>query len=373
MFLGALLDLGIPLENLKEAISTLPLKGFMLTVSKEKRSGLTGTKFTVEVDYEVQVHRTLKDIKNIIKAGDLCKEVEEKSISVFESIAVEEGKIHGHSKDEVHFHEIGAVDSIIDIVGTIFCLESLELNSIFSSSLPLGSGFIESRHGRIPIPAPATLALLKGVPVYNSGLKYELVTPTGAALIKQLVNEFEFMPSMTIEKMGYGVGGLDLPDRPNLLRIIIGNENPNKDTDTVVILEANLDDTNPEWSGFLMEELFKAGALDVVYSPIQMKKNRLGIKLSVIGKPYQQDELTNIIFRESSTLGIRLRYSQRRILRRTHVEVESPWGKMRVKKVIQPDGSVYLTPEYEICRGIAEENSIPLKEIYCWVCSLNRP
>ncbi|MBN2062518.1 MAG: nickel pincer cofactor biosynthesis protein LarC [Deltaproteobacteria bacterium] len=372
MFLGALLDAGLPFTALDQVIRTLPFSGFTITTAREKRMGLTGTKFTVEVEYEKQGHRGLDEIIKIISEGELSNSVKERSIRVFESLAEEEGKIHGLPHDRVHFHEIGAVDSIIDIVGTIFGMEYMKISSVFCSSLPLGSGFIESSHGRIPLPAPATIALLKDIPVYQSGLGFELVTPTGAALVKELVSIFNFMPSMTVENTGYGVGGRELPDRPNLFRIIIGNEQRTAETETVLIMEANLDDHNPECSGYLMERLFKAGALDVIFIPVQMKKNRPGILVQVIGKTHDLDKLADIVFSESSSLGVRFRYSQRRILKRSFEEIDSPWGKMEVKKIQRSDGASYFTAEFEVCRIIAEKYNIPLKDIYSWIMSVNK-
>lgn len=372
MFLGALLDAGLELEELSKALGTLPLDGYGLEMKQEKRGSLFGTQFMVKVDKDKQVHRGLKDIVKIIQAGGLSKEVQNRSIQIFESIAQEEGKIHKCPPDEVHFHEVGAVDSIIDIVGSVFGIEYLGIASISASSLPLGSGFVETRHGRIPIPAPATIALLKGIPVYDSGIQYELVTPTGAALVKALASSFGSMPAMTVERVGYGVGSRDLPDRPNLLRLIVGHDQTEQQVETVVSLEANLDDTNPEWLGFLMGRLFDAGALDVVFCPVQMKKNRPGILIQVMARPEQRDNLMNILFRESTTLGIRFHYSQRKVLPRSEVEMDSPWGKMRVKKVLRPDGSSYFLSEYEACRKIAEENKIPIREVYDWVASINK-
>ncbi len=372
MFLGALLDAGLELEELSKALGTLPLDGYGLEMKQEKRGSLFGTQFMVKVDKDRQEHRGLKDIVKIIQVGGLSKEVQNRSIQIFESIAQEEGKIHECPPDEVHFHEVGAVDSIIDIVGSVFGIEYLGIASISASSLPLGSGFVETRHGRIPIPAPATIALLKGIPVYDSGIQHELVTPTGAALVKALASSFGSMPAMTVERVGYGVGSRDLPDRPNLLRLIVGHDQTEQQVETVVSLEANLDDTNPEWLGFLMGRLFDAGALDVVFCPVQMKKNRPGILIQVMGRPEQRDNLMNILFRESTTLGIRFHYSQRKVLPRSEVEMDSPWGKMRVKKVLRPDGSSYFLSEYEACRKIAEENKIPIREVYDWVATLNK-
>jgi pyridinium-3,5-bisthiocarboxylic acid mononucleotide nickel chelatase len=372
MFLGALLDAGLPFEILKEVLHSLPLEGYRLETQREDRGHIFGTRFLVEVDKDKQVRRDIEEIAKIIKAGRLSNDVEQKSIEIFEAIAREEGKIHNRAREEIHFHEVGAADSIIDIVGTLVGIEFFGIDSISASSLPLGSGFVETAHGRIPLPAPATLALLKSIPVYDSGLGYELVTPTGAALVKGLAGAFGVMPPMIVENVGYGVGSRSLPDRPNLLRVLIGRDQTEDQVETVVMLEANLDDTNPEWIGFLMDRLFEAGALDVVFCPIQMKKNRPGILIQVMGKPQQRDSLMEILFRETTTLGIRFRYSQRKVLLRDTDEIESPWGKILAKKVVREDGSVFFLPEYEACRKIAEENGLPIKEIYYWVISSNR-
>jgi uncharacterized protein (TIGR00299 family) protein len=369
MFLGALLDAGLPFDVLKKTLGTLPLDGYFLEGKREERNGLFGTQFVVRLESGKQGHRSLVDVEKIIQGGSLSADVKDKSIEIFGCLALEEGKIHDRSPEEVQFHEVGAVDSIIDIVGTVFGIDYMGITSLFASSLPLGSGFVETQHGRIPIPAPATIALLQGVPVYDSGLKYELVTPTGAALVKGLSCSFGPMPPMTMERVGYGVGNRNLPDRPNLLRVIIGDEHSDNNVETVALLEANLDDINPEWLGFVMDRLFEAGALDVVFCPIQMKKNRPGTQIQVMGTPQQMDGLMDILFRESTTLGIRFRYSQRKILERSQIEIDSPWGTMKVKEVTRPDGSKFLQPEYESCRKIAEDKSVPIKEIYYWVMS----
>ena len=372
MFLGALLDAGLSFKELERALRTMPLSGYTLKVEKEKRNNLVGTRFMVDLGSEKHPHRKLEDIKNIIQQGDLSDNVKEKSIHIFESIAQEEAKIHDRSPNDVHFHEVGAVDSIMDIVGVVFGLECLGITSLFVSPLPLGSGFVDTDHGRIPVPAPATIALLKEAPVYDSGLKYELVTPTGAALAQGLSGSFGPMPPMSITTVGYGVGSRELPDRPNLLRIIIGKEGAKENIETVVVLETHLDDTNPEWMGYMMDRLFEAGALDVVFYPIQMKKNRPGIHIEVLGKPRQIDTLMQIIFQESTTLGIRFRYSQRATLQRSSIHIDSPWGTMEVKKAYKPDGSSFLLPEYDECRKIAEKHNLPLKDVYQWVLSMNK-
>jgi len=372
MFLGALLDAGLPFETLKAALQTLPLEGYRLEMQREERGHLFGTRFLVGVDKEKQVERGIRDIKKIIEAGHLSNGVKKNSMEVFEAIASEEGKIHNRPPEEIHFHEVGAADSIIDIVGTFVGIEFLGIGFITASSLPLGSGFTETEHGTIPLPAPATVALLKGISVYDSGLRHELVTPTGAALVKRLAGSFGVMPPMIVENIGYGVGGRNLPDRPNLLRILIGRDQTEDHVETIVMLEANLDDTNPEWMGFIMDRLFEAGALDVVFYPGQMKKNRPGILVQVMAHPQKRDELMDILFRESTTLGIRFRYCQRKVLQRSIDEIDSPWGKILAKKITRPDGSFFFQPEYEACKKIAEKHGLPIKEVYYWVISSNK-
>jgi uncharacterized protein (DUF111 family) len=212
---------------------------------------------------------------------------------------------------------------------------------------------------------------LKGIPVYAAGVHHEMVTPTGAALVKGLATSFGRMPPMVIQHIGYGTGKADLADRPNLARLLVGDRDPEQETDAVVLLEANLDDTSPEWLGYLMEQLLEAGALDVVFVPVQMKKNRPGVQVQVMGRPEKQDPLMEILFRESGTLGVRFRYSQRRVLKRASVEVDSPWGRMRVKQMTGPEGGTLVVPEYEACREIALKHHRPLREIFYWVMALN--
>ena len=372
MFLGALLDSGLPFDEFSGHLGTLPLKGFRLDTFREDRKHIFGTRFVVIPEDEEQPPRGLREIREIIEQGQFTDTVKAKSVQIFEDLARVEGEVHNLPAEEVHFHEIGAVDSIVDIVGAVYGVERLGIQALFVSSLPLGSGFVVSSHGRIPIPAPATAALLKDVPVFDSGLPHEMVTPTGAALVKGLATSFGPMPSMVIHDIGYGVGKRDLPDRPNLARILIGHQQDETDVDTVVVLETNLDDTSPEVLGYLMERLFDAGGLDVVFFPVQMKKGRPGVQVQVIGRPDQKDVLMEILFKESTTLGIRFRYSQRKVLTRSVVEVDSPWGKIKAKKAVNSDGSSFFLPEYEVCRKIALENNRPLKEIFSWVMSLNK-
>jgi uncharacterized protein (TIGR00299 family) protein len=372
MLVGSLLDAGLPFEELESIITGLNLDGYTISAKKEERNNLFGTRFHVSLKKKYQKARYLKDIKKIISSGDLPLEVSEKCIAIFEKLAITEGEIHHISPDELHFHEVGAVDSIIDIVGSVVGMYLLGIEKLFVSRMPVGKGIITSAHGKIPLPSPATIALLKGVPIYDSGQEVEMVTPTGAALITSLCSSFGHMPSMIVETVGYGVGSRTLADNPNLLRILIGSDIDKQRSETVVLLESNLDDMSPELLGYLMDRLFDAGAKDVTFSHIQMKKNRPGIKLQVIGQPEDKDRLSSIIFKESTTLGIRFNYSQRSVLTRGELMVESPWGKMRVKKVIDHGGKTTLLPEYEECRRVAKANNCALRDVYAWAAALSR-
>lgn len=371
MMVGALLDAGLPLDWLKSRLAGLAVGGFALEARRADRNHIYGTRFLVHAVTHEHVHRSVTDIRRILQESDLSPWARAKCIEIFESVAQVEGKIHNCPAEEIHFHEVGAVDSIVDIVGTVLGIEHMGIAELYVSPVPLGEGFVETHHGKIPLPAPAAVELLKGIPVRGTAVKEELVTPTGAALLKGLAKGFGVMPPMVIDHVGYGVGGRTLPDRPNLLRIVIGRSST-EETDTIVILEANLDDTNPEWLGFIMDRLFRAGALDCVYLPVQMKKNRPGTTIQVIGRPEQKDSLMEILFSESTTLGVRFRFSERKTLKRSFAELDSPWGKLAVKRVTRPDGSTLLLPEYEACRAVAEERNIPLQEVYYWVISANR-
>jgi len=371
MFVGSLLDAALPFEQLETTLSGLKLSGYRISAAPEERNHIFGTRFSVTLEKADQAARHLDDVREILKDSDLSLPVIQKSIQIFEKLAEIEGNVHHISPKKVHFHEVGAVDSIIDIVATVAGLELLGIEKLFASRIPVGSGIISSAHGMIPVPSPATIALLKDIPIYPSGQDAEMVTPTGAVLISVLCSSFGPMPPMVIEEVGYGVGSRRLSDRPNLLRILIGKHAEEESTETVVVLAANLDDMSPELSGYLMETLFEAGARDVSFCPVHMKKNRPGIQLQVIGQPEDRERLTAIIFKESTTLGVRYSYGQRAVLRRETIVVDSPWGKMNVKKVIDQDGKAVLLPEYEECKRIARENDLPLRDVYAWAGGLS--
>jgi hypothetical protein len=321
----------------------------------------------VAVDEGEQPERSFRDIRGIIEGSGLHRRVRDRSLAVFQALAEVEAHIHDCAPAEVHFHEVGAADSIVDIVGAVLGMEALGIERLVCSPLPLGSGFVRSRHGIIPVPAPATLALLKGVPVEDAGLESETVTPTGAALARVLSDGFGPLPPMAPEGVGYGVGSRDLPDRPNLLRIVLGEATTEARSDSVVLLEANLDDCPPEWTGHLMERLFEAGALDVWLVPVQMKKNRPGVLVQTVARPSDRERLADLILRESTTLGVRFQPMERRILERGSVELESPWGPLAVKRARDPDGVWRALPEYEACRRVAREHGVALREVYAWV------
>lgn len=371
MFVGSLLDAALPLEELTRTLSGLKLNGYTISAKREERHHISGTRFTVAVQEKSHKARHLRDIREILESSDLPPSVVVRAGSVFEKLAIAEGKIHNISPDEVHFHEVGAVDSIIDIVATMVGTHLLGIEKFFASTIPVGSGMIASAHGNIPVPSPATIALLKGVPIYSGGQDVEMVTPTGASLVTSLSSSFGPVPPMIVESVGYGVGSRTLADRPNLLRILIGNDSDKENSETVAVLESNLDDMSPELLGYLMDRLFDAGAHDVSFLPTQMKKNRPGIQLQVVGQPQDRERLTAIIFRESTTLGVRYRFSQRAVLKREELTVDSPWGKMRVKKVITQEGKTRLLPEYEECRRIAKDNNLALRDVYAWAAALS--
>ncbi|MBE9574754.1 MAG: nickel pincer cofactor biosynthesis protein LarC [Proteobacteria bacterium] len=371
MFVGSLLDAGLPFEKLEKILTGLKISGYKISATKEGRNNIFGTRFLVSLQEEDQKVRHLDDIKEILKDSDLPLPVIEGSIQVFEKLAIIEGEIHHISPNEVHFHEVGAFDSIVDIVATVAGINLLGIEKLFASRIPVGTGMIASAHGKIPVPSPATIALLRSIPIYHSGQDVEMVTPTGAVLITSLCSSFGPMPQMIVDSIGYGVGSRTLVDRPNLLRILIGSDIDKDRSETVVVLESNLDDMNPELLGYLMDSLFDAGAKDVSFSPIQMKKNRPGTQLQVIGQPEDRERLTAIIFRESTTLGIRYRFSQRAVLKREGLVVDSPWGKMSLTKVINQDGRTVLMPEYEECRRVAQENNLALRDVYAWASGLS--
>jgi hypothetical protein len=281
---------------------------------------------------------------------------------MFEKLAAAESKIHGCPKHHVHFHEVGGVDAIVDIVGTALCVDYLKVETVFVSKVPLGTGFVHCAHGVLPVPAPATAEILKDIPVYGTDIPCELVTPTGAAIITTLASSFGPMPGMRISQTGWGAGSRDLDRIPNLLRIFLGE--PAGLSDTVSVIETTIDDMNPEVFGFLMERLFEDGALDVCLIPVFMKKNRPGTLLQVLCGHHVKEALISRILTETTTLGVRCFEAQRRILKRESVRLETEFGEVTAKKIHSPDGRTRIVPEYDVCRRIARDRNIPIRTVY---------
>jgi uncharacterized protein (TIGR00299 family) protein len=365
MTVGALLDLGVPLETLRSELAKLPLpvSAYRLEAARTSRHGIGATQFTVHVG-EHQPHRHYGDIAGMIAQSTLADGVKEKAQQVFFRLAEAEARVHGVEIDHVHFHEVGGIDSIVDIVGAAVCLEYLGVREIHVSPLPLGSGYVDTAHGRLPVPAPATAELLKGVPVHGDIGLGERVTPTGAAIVAALADGFGGAPAMTVEGIGSGAGSKDFDDLPNILRLVMGETSATLDRDEIQVVETHIDDMNPEILGFLMERLFAAGALDVAFSPLQMKKNRPAVKLTVLSSPHRLDELARLVLTESTAAGVRYYPARRLKLERAVEERDTSFGRVRVKTFRSGGELLRMAPEFEECRRIAEEKKLPLREVY---------
>lgn len=364
MILGALIDLGLDPKVLTGQLSKLQLSGYQIEVSREQRGPITGTKVNVNVEDEKQPPRSAGDIRKLIAGSNLADPVKKTSLAVMQRLAEVEGKLHQHPPEEVHFHEIGAVDSIVDMVGACIGLHSLNIERVVASPLPLSRGFVRCQHGMLPLPAPATLALLEGVPVYDSGQQRELVTPTGAAILTTVTSEFGGFPEMKIEAVGYGVGQHQESHPPNLLRVVLGRKSTDMVRERLLLLETSIDDMNPELYGHLMDRLLSAGALDVNVLPAQMKKNRPGQLLRVLLSEGLRDTVIQILFSESTSLGIRIQEVERVSLPRSTIRVQSHYGRLTVKVATDPQGDLILTPEYESCRRAALKHQVPLRQVY---------
>jgi len=365
MLLGALLDVGLPLEELKAELGKMELSGYALEIERQVRHGLSGTRLHVRDVAQTQPARHLSDVRRLIQGSVLSDQAKRASIAVFERLARVEAGIHGLSVEQVHFHEISAVDSLVDVVGFIAGLERLRVERVFASPVPLGSGTIKTEHGLLPVPAPATLALLAevGAPTRPHPAQTEIVTPTAAALLAELAT-FE-RPPMQVRAVGYGFGQKEFP-WANAVRAWVGEtERPEgHGRDTVTLLECNMDDITGETLGYVMERLFAAGALDVWFTPIQMKKNRPATVLSVLTHPDQADSMAQVILRETSTLGLRALPVERVVAERRTREIETSWGKVRVKEKWLAGERIATSPEYEDCARIAREQSIPLHQVF---------
>jgi hypothetical protein len=366
MTLGAFIDLGVPADWLRERLASIPLPGFDLSAETVYRHGIGGKRVVIRAE-ETSHHRHHADIVSMIERSRFSDAVKRTSLEIFDRIAEAEAGIHGCPKEKVHFHEVGAIDAIADIVGTALCVEYLGIKEVRASRIPLGGGFVTAGHGTLPLPAPATLAILKNVPVYGVEITKELVTPTGAAIVVTLAESFGRMPEMKVEKIGYGAGARDLEAGPNLLRICLGSATNTKSgilKDAPVLVETCIDDMNPEIFGFLMERLFEDGALDVYWIPIFMKKNRPGIQVQVLCTEDRRKAVIERIFSETTTLGVRHYPVERSMLRREEATIQTRYGEIRVKRVFGPGEKVRIVPEFEVCRQIARTHGDPIREVY---------
>jgi len=363
MFVAALLDLGLSLNRLRGELKKIPTLQFDISSRKKTIHSLRVSQFQV-ICPKHEAPRSWKQIRDLIKRSKLDAAVKSTSSEIFAALAAAEAKIHGVPIDEVHFHEVGATDSIVDIVAAVLGVRELGIESFYFSVIPLGRGLVSSMHGALPAPGPATLELLRGLPVVGIDIDTETVTPTGAAIVRTLGKQFAHQPAMTIEKIGYGAGQKEFAERPNLFRIILGRVDSSAALEEMLVIETNIDDMNPQLFDHVMDRLFAAGARDVFLAPIQMKKNRPATLLSVIAEPRDRQKLSEIIFKETSTLGLRYYPVSRMILKRETKKVTTRFGEITVKIIEQLDGTRRAAPEYDDLKRIARANNIPLKLLY---------
>lgn len=363
MILGALIDAGLDLEELESELAKLKISGYSLRAEKTDRNEISGTKFSVDVT-DRDTGRSLPDIVGIIDRSLLDDEVKSGARKIFRRLAEVEAKIHHKDVEEIHFHEVGGLDSIVDVVGSLIGLKKYGVDVVCSSKIHVGTGFLECRHGVLPVPAPATIELLKDVPIYSQGLEAELTTPTGAAILTALAKNFGNMPEMKVERIGYGVGNRRL-GIPNLLRICIG-EAPRDgyERDNVVLVQTNIDDMNPEFFDYVLEALIKQGALDVYAAPVLMKKNRPATMLNILVSPDKLEEILSTVFTETTTFGVRISHLERKILSREIVSAETGFGEVKVKIGRIGEAIKSIAPEYESCKEIAVRAGVPLKDVY---------
>jgi uncharacterized protein (TIGR00299 family) protein len=385
MVLGALLDAGLPFEDLKGALGTLAVSGYHVHAARVLRAGVSATKFTVH-DHDhghdlhqhddhshqhghahahAHSHRSLPEIFALIDTSTLSAAGRDRAKALFRRLAEAEAAIHQMPVEEVHLHEVGAVDSIIDIVGAVFALEWFGADRIVASPLNVGGGMVQSAHGLFPVPAPATVKLLGGAPVYGGDIQKELVTPTGALIVSSYASEFGPLPAMTVEQVGYGAGDHDFASTPNVLRVFVGRPAAaaRPGSERVVVIECEIDDMNPQLFGVAMDRLYAAGALEVFYVAAQMKKNRPGTLLTVVAPPDHRERLSAIIFSETTTIGLRYSEVDRECLQRELVSVDTPVGPVRVKLAWRDGRLVNAVPEFEDCAALAAAKNLSVKEV----------
>lgn len=362
MIVAALLDAGADAERLRHDLSSLPLEGYTLEIAKVKKQGFAATRFVVHLEARAQPHRHLKDVLHILEHANLPEAIMEKASRVFMRLAVAEAAVHGTTTDKVHFHEVGAVDAIIDVVAALLALDQLAIETIICSPVPVGSGTVRCDHGVMPVPAPAVAELLKGVPLAATDEPGELTTPTGAALLTSLAQTYGPCPEMTPRAVGYGAGTRDGQTRPNVLRVLVGEANSEGAIDEVVVLEANLDDTTPEVIGYCLERLLAEGALDAYAVPIHMKKSRAAVLLTALCTADKADQMEHLMLMETTTFGVRRHSARRSKLVRRHDSVSTPFGTVRIK-VGEGRGVVTAAPEFEDCRALAAARGVALREV----------
>ena len=363
MILGSLIDAGLSARLLREELKKLRLPTIHLKVKKVLKAGLSATQVIVEGKSEKKSHRNLKEILGIVERSRVEAKVKEKSKEIFKRIASVEANIHQTQMEEVHFHELGGLDSIVDIVGSVWGIQQLGIEKIHISKVNVGGGFVKCEHGILPVPAPATLSLMVGKPIYSSGVERELLTPTGAAILTTLGSEFGSMPLMKVERIGYGAGRDNLP-HPNLLRLIIGTSESNLPKERVTVVETNIDDMNPQFYDYVIEKLLAMGVLEIFITPILMKKNRPGHLLTIICPSEKLPCVTKFLLRETTTLGLRWHEEEREKSDREILSKETKYGKIRFKLAKWEGKIVNLSPEYEDCKRLALENRVPLKDVF---------
>lgn len=366
MTLAALLDAGASLDAVRQVVSSMGLASVSIRSVPATRKGFRGQHLVIEHPKEY-THRNLLDILALIRRASMSRNARDLAHRLFERLARVEAKVHGTTIDQVHFHEVGAIDSIIDMVGVAVAWDELGIDRAVASPVPTGTGTVKIAHGVVPLPAPATAELLRDIPIAPCGLPFEMTTPTGAVFLAELVSEYGPMPAMQVNRIGYGAGSREVPDRPNLLRVLIGHALPSRaapdDTDTIWVLETNLDDVSGERIGFAIESAWKAGALDVFTTPIQMKKHRPGVMLTVLCRREDRQTMEAILFRQTGTLGIRVRRQERMVLPRASIGVNTRWGVVRGKVSKLPTGEIDFSPEYDDCSWIAVERGLRLHDV----------
>ena len=379
MILGALIDAGVPFEAVQQALGSLAVDGYEIAAERVVKGGITAVKFRVRevpapghdaasaaTSAPAHKHYHLKHIRAAIDRSALSEAGKSRANRMFMRLAEAEAAIHGMSIEQVHLHEVGAIDSIIDIVGAVFALEWLGADRVVVSPMNVGGGMVRSAHGIFPVPAPATLKILGDAPVYSSGIQAELLTPTGALVLTEYATAFGPVPAMRIDRIGYGAGDRDLPETPNVLRVLVGEAGAATATAVmrVAVLACEIDDMNPQIFGALMDRLYAAGALEVFYQPVQMKKNRPGTLVTVVCRPADRRPLTDLVFRETTTIGVRYHELDRECLERETVPVTTPWGDVRVKVARRGSDVLNAQPEFDDVARLAAEHDVPIKTVH---------